>query len=119
MPDDVALEKVQLAEMLGATVERVRPGKPEYRPIDCFAALTLTDILVRRHLSQYRGREAICREVSSHSSIDVVLALRPQPFIAEPSPLTSRRLCRLERGHKVSSEPRRCRGCGRQSIAIS
>jgi hypothetical protein len=27
MPDDVALEKVQLAEMLGATVERVRPGK--------------------------------------------------------------------------------------------
>ena len=26
MPDDVALEKVQLAEMLGATVERVRPG---------------------------------------------------------------------------------------------
>ncbi|KAH8088155.1 putative cysteine synthase [Filobasidium floriforme] len=26
MPDDVALEKVQLAEMLGATVERVRPA---------------------------------------------------------------------------------------------
>lgn len=27
MPDDVALEKVQLAEMLGAAVERVRPGQ--------------------------------------------------------------------------------------------
>jgi cysteine synthase A len=27
MPDDVAIEKVRLAEMLGAEVERVRPGK--------------------------------------------------------------------------------------------
>jgi cysteine synthase len=31
MPDDVALEKVKVAEMLGATVERVRPGKPEQK----------------------------------------------------------------------------------------
>lgn len=30
MPDDVALEKVQLAEMLGATVERVRPGQSQF-----------------------------------------------------------------------------------------
>lgn len=27
MPDDVAIEKVQVLEKLGATVERVRPGE--------------------------------------------------------------------------------------------
>jgi cysteine synthase A len=30
MPDDVAIEKVQVLEKLGAKVERVRPGRTQF-----------------------------------------------------------------------------------------
>jgi cysteine synthase len=49
MPDDVAIEKVQILEKLGARVERVRPG--EYR----YLLAPLRQLTLQRSTSEYRG----------------------------------------------------------------